>query len=243
MPYVTQVLSIALSGNKTFARPTGLMAGDVMVMWVATDGNNSGWNTTFPNGWTVLRPKLYVNTLSQTGGDTGGLMVAYRVATSDEPASYSTVDTNGVNGNSGGLHVLRGVTAKGVQYQWTLTKTPLPTPFALPMRGLHLRQPSELLWVGSTDLGSSQDVIHTAPSGMRLIGDYNTGFNNFMIAHTRRNRGQTGPLLGYGSSGAGTYASLIGFLLAFPITPTATPLVGGTSVYSSASLNIRARRL
>ena len=241
MPYITETLSIALGGNKTFTRPAGVRAGDVMVMWVATDGNNSSWSTAFPSGWTVLRPRLYANTLALTGGDTGGMMVAYRVATSSEPSSYSTVDSNGLSSNSGGLHVLRGVTATRMQYQWTNTRSPILSPFSLPMRGLNLKQPSEVLWIGSTDVNASIDVVHTPPSGMRLIGDYQSGFNNFMVAHGRRPRGQTGTLNGYGTA-ATRYATLIGFVLAFPIVPAATTPMIGTAVYSSASLNIRVRR-
>lgn len=204
--------------TKTVLKPAGIRAGDVLVFWVITDGNDSSFNVTFPLGWRRLEPRVYDNTVSQ-GGDSGGIQVAVRTATSNEPAEYTATIAPNINANSGGVYAFRGVTADQLQGATTRSRTPIAVPRGFPLHGLRLRAPSELLWIANADISASADVTFTPPAGFKLLGDHQNGFNNVALAHARyMTAGNTGTLCGYTTAVSGTVVTQ-GWVIAFPIIP------------------------
>lgn len=219
MPYVSQSVAMTLTGaTKTVTKPAGVRAGDVMVFWVVTDGNNSTFNVTFPLGWRRLDPRVWIN-LTATSGDSGGIQIAVKTATSNEPADYTANIVPTITANSGGIYVLRGVTTQNLQVAPTFSRRITPVPMGFPLHGLQLRVPSEVLWIANADITVSANVTFTPPAGFKLLGDHQSGFNNIALAHARyMTAGHTGALSGYATATSSNITNQ-GYVLAFPIMP------------------------
>jgi hypothetical protein len=210
---------MSVGENRTITRPTEVRCGDVMVFWLVSDTNLSSLTVTFPAGWVRPSKPVLRQNLVGVSGDAGGFAVAWRVATANEPSSYTATVVDGSSSNSAGIVVLSGVTARGMVQAWTQPLVVLTSPWRLAMRGVSLRAPSELLWLGSTDQAvTGVEVPHTPPAGFRTIGHYeNNGYNQVFVAHrvasTPSHTGTHVAEAVYGTS----KASLMGYLLAFPI--------------------------
>ena len=94
----TSITTGATSGSLTIAKPSGAVAGDVLLAAVTAAGNHTTHNITPPAGWTFVR-KDGVNQMGQ--------FVYTRVVGSSEPSSYTW---SGLIGDaSGGIAAYSGV--------------------------------------------------------------------------------------------------------------------------------------
>jgi hypothetical protein len=90
----------------TISKPTGVVAGDVMIVTIAQLGNN----TTDPtcSGWTLVDGAIL-----RSGGTLNYGAVLYRIAGSSEPSSYTFTLGSGVTSASGAILAFSGVDTTG----------------------------------------------------------------------------------------------------------------------------------
>lgn len=72
----------------TVTKPTGVASGDLLVAFMASPSATVTW--TLPTGW--------VEAVSQASGGSHRSLMAYKVAGSSEPSSYTFTASSGVNG-------------------------------------------------------------------------------------------------------------------------------------------------
>jgi hypothetical protein len=91
-------LATSASGSLTLAKPSGVVAGDVMVAGITWFGNHGSFSPTPPTGWTLIR---------RDGDNTIGEFSYYRVATSSQTTSWTWA---GLTENAvGGIAAYSGV--------------------------------------------------------------------------------------------------------------------------------------
>ena len=83
----------------TVDRPSGVQEGDLLIVTIAgRHGTSSSNSATYPTGWQQIQ--------SAVGGSTESVMfVAYKIATSSEPASYTFTTTDPIRGSAGILRI------------------------------------------------------------------------------------------------------------------------------------------
>ena len=211
-----------------------------MVWWTVSDNAGSAAGATSPAGFSVINPSTFGTTV-----DGCGLRLAVRIATGAEPASYQIAASNSV----AGIVVLSGVRFAGIKSSARAVDLPLLTPWNLSGTGLMLREVSDVLWFGASDLTSSIGIVsNKAPPGYAMVAQYHSVFYHLAIA-AKPNvlPGPTGSLIGKGTNAGRTAGSVVR-VLAFPRTAgntrrsqllTTWPLPR----YTSASISITARRL
>ena len=97
--------NISTSTSIVISKPTGVVAGDVLVVDIAKEGNN----TTNPSssGWTLIDGR-------SLGGQTSRYGAAlYKVASSSEPATYTFTLGSGTNNAAGAIIAFSGVNISG----------------------------------------------------------------------------------------------------------------------------------
>lgn len=115
-PAVMQTTAVAANGNSlTFTLGSAPAAGDVMVLGLNVSQYQGARSETVPAGWTAVDS-------ATAGSDT--LRLYLRTAGTAEPSSFTVSISGGVENNSGGLTVLRGVSATGFQEVISSSGTP-----------------------------------------------------------------------------------------------------------------------
>ena len=101
----TATTATTTNTNLTINRPTGVVAGDVMIVNIAKVGNN----TTAPSlaGWTLIDGRSLGGMTHRYGA------VLYKVAGASEPASYTFALGPGTNGAVGSIVAFSGVDTSG----------------------------------------------------------------------------------------------------------------------------------
>ncbi len=101
----TATTATTTNTNLTINKPTGVVAGDVMIVNIAKVGNN----TTAPSlaGWTLIDGRSLGGMTRRYGA------VLYKVAGASEPASYTFALGTGTNGAVGSIVAFSGVDTSG----------------------------------------------------------------------------------------------------------------------------------
>lgn len=104
----TATSGTSTNGSITIAKPTGVVAGDVMIANIAqSDDNDTVSNNANLSGWTLI-----------AGADLAGITerygtVLYKVAGASEPANYTFDLDNDATGNAGAIIAFSGVDTTG----------------------------------------------------------------------------------------------------------------------------------
>ena len=152
----SSVNGTSTSTTLTINKPTGVVAGDVMIVNICQRGNG----TTAPSlaGWTAISSGAI------DGGTTLGALL-YKVAGASEPASYTFTLGTGANNNTGTIVAFSGVDVSG------------PTPFDVAPGSLSLSGASgkTATATGITTVSANAAVIMFAQSSdNQTMGSWNT---------------------------------------------------------------------
>jgi hypothetical protein len=172
-----------------------------MLFWSVSDIAGGGGGAV-PSGFTPVNPAVVSSLV-----DGGNLRLSYRVATSAEPASY----TISVGNTVAGIVSLWGVRLAGFQSSARVVNVGRASPWNLPGTGVMLREPSDLLWFGMSDITTSQSgVSYTAPMGFSKVRTVTLGFYQLLVAMQENVLpGPTPMLVGIGTFTGRTAGSVV----------------------------------
>ena len=152
------------------ARPTGLVAGDLMIAFLAQRGNTPTVKSA-PTNWVLVG--------TRTNGNLIGVSVYRKIATATEQANYQ-FEFNGSNRSAGAIVVFRGVDATSPIDAWASQPNPLGATMTAPA----VTPASANTMLLALYAGNQGNTPTTPPTGMAEVLDVSSGAgpNGVMLA-------------------------------------------------------------